>query len=221
MRADDRDEKNTTATGTSAGTVRALFTLAACAGAGALIWAAQLSDLDQAGGFWGAMAVLVVAGFVLGLSQLLGGWTKWGDPGVPARCLPRRLCADVHRRRSGCCSPTSPTSGWGQGRFSDWSGDLGIDVLRGRPVVFLDIVPVIVGLVLAFSFDTTGRAGPRSQIEKLSRATARNRRRRGATAQARARRQVAAPRRSRRLARRGRARGVHSRKGRSPASPRR
>lgn len=151
-------------TGTSPGTVRALFTLAGVAGAGALIWAAQLADLDEAGGFWAAMAILVVAGFALGLSQLLGGWTKWGRPAFSPLVF---LVAFV---------PTfivalwivlteQPESGWGQGRFSDWSGDLGIEAFVNDVGVFLSIVPVIVGLVLAFSFDTTGP--PVRVIEKL------------------------------------------------------
>ena len=45
-----------------------------------LVWLAQAFDLDSDGGFWAAMGVLLVAGFALGVSQFLGGWTKWGHP---------------------------------------------------------------------------------------------------------------------------------------------
>ena len=37
-------------------------------------------DLDSTGEFWAAMGILAAAGLVLGLSQLFGGWTKWGVP---------------------------------------------------------------------------------------------------------------------------------------------
>src|SRR6266508_5457030 len=60
------------------GTVRAVPTLLGVAGAGALIWLASYSDLTQTTGFWTAMGLIAGAGLVLGLSQIIGGWTKWG-----------------------------------------------------------------------------------------------------------------------------------------------
>src|SRR3712207_3170786 len=82
---DDGTDVETERTGTSPGLVRALTTLLAVAVAGFLIWLAQeiadggLADTGQ-GDYWIALALLAGAGFVLGLSQLLGGWTKWGWP---------------------------------------------------------------------------------------------------------------------------------------------
>lgn len=147
-------------TGPSSGMVRALFTLAGVAGAGLLIWVAQTLDLDTGGGFWGAMALLLVAGFALGLSQLLGGWTKWGAPTLSRVVL---LAAFLPTLVIGAwiLLAQQPESGWGQGNFSDWTGDLGLDSLVNDIGTFLSIVPVVVGLVLAFSFDTTG---PRARI---------------------------------------------------------
>src|SRR5947208_5274031 len=60
------------------GIVRALPTLLGVAAAGALLWAASYFDLGRTSGFWAAMGLVMAAGFALGLSQLLGGWTKWG-----------------------------------------------------------------------------------------------------------------------------------------------
>ena len=146
--------------GASPGLIRALFTLAGVAGAGALIWAAQLFDLDSTDGFWGAMAVLAAAGFVLGLSQLLGGWTKWGFPTISPTVflvgfLPTFVVGAwlllVHQ----------PDGGWQQSRFEGWNDDLGLASFTGDISIFLPVVPLIVGLVLAFTFDTTG---PRTRI---------------------------------------------------------
>ncbi len=146
--------------GPSPGLVRALFTLAGVAGAGLLVWIAQTFDLGSGGGFWAAMIVLLLAGFALGLSQLLGGWTKWGRPTFSnlvflAAFLPTLVIA------TWIVLAEQPESGWQQGRFADWSGDLGLGSFVNDIGTFLPIAPVVVGLVLAFSFDTTG---PRAQI---------------------------------------------------------
>src|SRR5439155_2459701 len=62
--------------------VRGIFTLAGIIAAGVLVWLAHYPNLQHAGGFWGAMGLLAGAGLVLGLSQLFGGWTKWGMPKI-------------------------------------------------------------------------------------------------------------------------------------------
>ncbi len=84
-RIDERDRR-TTRTGTSPGLVRVLFTLLGVAVAGLLIWIAHAvaGALDEAttGEYWVAMALIAGAGLALGLSQVLGGWTKWGWPRV-------------------------------------------------------------------------------------------------------------------------------------------
>ena len=66
--------------GASPGLIRGLFTLAGLAAAGLLIWLASTFDLGSTSEFWVAMGLLAAAGLALGLSQLLGGWTKWGWP---------------------------------------------------------------------------------------------------------------------------------------------
>jgi hypothetical protein len=146
--------------GPSPGLVRALFTLAGVVAAGLLVWTAQSLDLDSGGGFWAAMGVLAVAGFALGLSQLLGGWTKWGRPAFSwfvflAAFLPTLVIA------TWILLAEQPDSGWQQGRFAGWTGDLGLEAFVNDVGTFVSVVPVVVGLVLAFSFDTTG---PRAQI---------------------------------------------------------
>src|SRR3712207_3464619 len=81
----DATNVETERTGTSPGLVRALLTLLAVAVAGFLVWLGQeIADGGLAntgeGDYWVALALLAAAGFVLGISQLLGGWTKWGWP---------------------------------------------------------------------------------------------------------------------------------------------
>ena len=155
-----RDEVVEERAGASPGLIRALFTLAGVAGAGALIWAAQLFDLDTTDGFWGAMAVLAAAGFVLGLSQLLGGWTKWGIPTIsPTVFLVGFLPTLVVG--AWLLLIYQPDGGWQQARVEGWNDDLGLTSFTGDLSTFLAVVPLIVGLVLAFTFDTTG---PRTRI---------------------------------------------------------
>ncbi len=60
--------------------VRALFTLLGVGTAGLLIWLAHYFDVANSNEFWAAMGLIAAAGLVLGLSQLVGGWTKWGVP---------------------------------------------------------------------------------------------------------------------------------------------
>jgi hypothetical protein len=160
-----RDDVTEERTGASPGLIRALFTLAGVAGAGALIWTAQVFDLDTTDGFWAGMAVLAAAGFVLGLSQLLGGWTKWGLPTIsPMVFLVGFLPTFVVG--AWLLLAYQPDGGWQQSRFDGWLGDLGLTSFANDLATFLPVVPVIVGLVLAFAFDTTG---PRTRIVQQER----------------------------------------------------
>ena len=62
------------------GLTRATTTLIAAGVAGLLVWiATQISDSSN-GGFWAVYGLIAGAGLVMALSQLLGGWTKWGMP---------------------------------------------------------------------------------------------------------------------------------------------
>lgn len=147
-------------TGASPGLVRALFTLAGVAAAGALIWTAQLFDLGSTDEFWGAMAMLAAAGLALGLSQLFGGWTKWGWPTFSPMVF---LIGFVPTFVVGAwlLLARQPDGGWEQSRVDGWTDDLGLTSFANDLATFLPVVPVIVGLVLAFAFDTTG---PRTRI---------------------------------------------------------
>jgi hypothetical protein len=135
--------------------VRALFTLAGVAAAGLLIWLAQTFDLTSTNGFWAAMGLIAAAGLALGLSQLFGGWTKWGlpvmSPGVFLLAfIPTTIVVGW------ILLATQPDGGWQQGRISGWSSDLGITGFVNGLGTLPAALAMGLGIVFAFTFDTTG-----------------------------------------------------------------
>jgi hypothetical protein len=135
--------------------VRALFTLAGVAIAGFLIWLAQLLDLTSTNEFWAAMGIVAAAGLVVGLSQLFGGWTKWGvpvlSPGVFLFAfMPTAVVVGW------ILMVTQPENGWYQHKLQSWSASLGIEHLVRDMGLFRAVLAFGLGLVFAFMFDTTG-----------------------------------------------------------------
>ena len=160
----DEREGRTERAGTSPGLVRALFTLLGVAVAGFLIWIAHevAGALGEASTseYWVAMALIAGAGLALGVSQLFGGWTKWGwptlSPGVfLLGFLPTLVVGGW------ILLAKQPATGVEEGRFDRWSSDLGVSGFIDDIGAYLPAIPLIVGLVLAFSFDTTG---PRTRV---------------------------------------------------------
>jgi hypothetical protein len=155
--ADDQTER----AGASPGLVRALFTLLGVAAAGFLVWLAQTFDYDgSTTEFWVAAALLAGAGLGLGLSQLFGGWTKWGWPTLSPMVfllgfLPTLVVGGW------VLLAKQPQDGVEEGRFDQWSSDIGIAGLVNGLFELWPAIPLIVGLILAFSFDTTG---PRTRV---------------------------------------------------------
>jgi len=149
------DEPVPERTGTSPGLIRALFTLAGVAAAGTLLWVAQLFDLDGTNDFWAAMAIVAGAGVVLGLSQLFGGWTKWGWPTMSPMVF---LLGFLPTLVAGgwILLARQPDGGWQQSRFDGWTSDIGVTGFVDAMVPFLPVIALVIGLVFAFSFDTTG-----------------------------------------------------------------
>jgi hypothetical protein len=135
--------------------VRALFTLLGVAAAGLLIWLASYFDLGSTSEFWGAMGLVAAAGLALGLSQLFGGWTKWGipvlSPGVFLLAfIPTAIIVGW------VLLATQPEGGWQQDRIAGWTSDLGITGLVNDLGTFPAALAMGLGIVFAFSFDTTG-----------------------------------------------------------------
>ena len=135
--------------------VRALFTLLGVAVAGLLIWVASQFDLTSTTEFWVAMGLIAAAGLALGLSQLFGGWTKWGIPVLSPGVF---LFAFVPTAVvvGWILLATQPEGGWQQERLAGWTDDIGLTGLVNDLGVFPAALAMGFGIVFAFSFDTTG-----------------------------------------------------------------
>jgi hypothetical protein len=145
--------------------VRGVMTLIGVAAAGFLIWLATLFELDTTGEFWAAMGLLAAAGFALGFSQLLGGWTKWGFPTIsPGVFLLGFLPALVVG--GGILLATRDTGQGTRDTVAGWAGDLGIEGFVQDMALFQGAIAFAIGLVFAFVFDT---AGPRREIVRRER----------------------------------------------------
>jgi hypothetical protein len=158
------------------GLTRGMATLLGVAVAGVLIWLAadafdqgSILEENDTERYWAVVGVLAAAGLVMALSQLLGGWTKWGWPRVSASVL---LLGFV---------PALIAGGWvlmylhpGDNSFADnvrdWSNDLGIENVIEDLTAFFPAIAFVIGLVFGFIFDTTG---PRVVSTEPARTTAR------------------------------------------------
>jgi hypothetical protein len=157
------------------GLTRGIATLLGVAVAGVLIWLAadafdqgsilEENDVER---YWAVVGVLAAAGLVMALSQVAGGWTKWGRPRLSAGVF---LLGFV---------PALIAGGWvliylhpGDHSLADnvrdWSDDLGIENLIEDLTTFFPAIAFALGLVLGLTFDT---AGPRVVSTEPERATA-------------------------------------------------
>ena len=135
--------------------VRGVVTLLGIAGAGFLVWLATTFDLASTREYWAAMAILAGAGVVLGLSQLIGGWTKWGAPTIsPGVLLIGFLPTFVVV--GGILVATRPTGTSGGDQVAGWIGDIGLDGVAGDLIVFQGVLAFGLGIVFTFVFDTRG-----------------------------------------------------------------
>ena len=128
--------------------------------AGLLIWLSTQFDGASLGEYWTIVGLLAGAGFVIALSQLLGGWTKWGWPRVSGSVfllgfLPALVVVGW------LVLAYQPDPNWFQRHVEDWSGDLGIVGLIRDLSSALAVSIFGLGLVLGLTLDTTGtRARP-------------------------------------------------------------
>jgi hypothetical protein len=137
------------------GLTRATTTLVFSGVAGLLIWIATQISNDHVGGYWARVGLVAGAGLVMALSQLLGGWTKWGWPHLS---IPVFLTAFVPVAIASLwvILAGEPGSGWFHNHVMAWTEDIH---LSGLVTDFLYYIPVLAfgtGLVFGFSFDTTG-----------------------------------------------------------------
>ena len=139
------------------GVTRGLTTLTGAAVAGALLWFATQVGTESTGAYWATYGLVAAAGLAMALSQILGGWTKWGWP---------RLSVGVFLLGF---LPVLAVAGWvllarqpaDWMNTSNWSRDLGVHGLVQDLGNILPALAFAVGLVLGFVFDT---AGPRTEL---------------------------------------------------------
>lgn len=134
------------------GVTRGISTLAGAAVAGVLLWFATQIGTGSSSEYWATYGVIAAAGLTMALSQILGGWTKWGWPrfslGVFLLGFLPVLVA------GGWVLLARQPADWMN--TSNWSRDLGIYEAVADLGNILPAVAFGIGLVFGLSFDTAG-----------------------------------------------------------------
>jgi len=137
------------------GAPRALATLVGAAVAGLLIWLATQVGTGTTGEYWATYGLLAAAGLAMALSQLVGGWTKWGALRFSPLVF---LLAFIPVLVVGgwILLAQQPRSNWFATHVTSWSRDIGVlDVVHDLGNMLAPIAFGI-GLVLGYVLDTTG-----------------------------------------------------------------
>jgi hypothetical protein len=139
------------------GVTRGISTLAGAAVAGVLLWFATQIGTQTSSEYWATYGLIAAAGLTMALSQILGGWTKWGWPRFSVGVFVLGFL------------PVLVTGLWlllarqpaDWMNTSNWSRDLGIDGVVADLGNILPAIAIGIGLVFGLSFDT---AGPRREV---------------------------------------------------------
>jgi hypothetical protein len=137
------------------GLTRATTTLIAAGVAGLLIWFATQVNVEHVGGFWAVYGLIAGAGLLMALSQLLGGWTKWGWPRLSVTFLLTAFIP-IAIVSLWIILAAEPGNGWFHRHVLSWSSDLHIQGLVNDLKEYVPVFAFGIGLVFGYSFDTTG-----------------------------------------------------------------
>ena len=134
---------------------RGIATLIGAGVAGFLIWLAAQMGVAGVGEYWATYGLIAAAGLTMALSQVLGGWTKWGWPRLSLAVfllgfLPVLVVGGWVLLAEQPGDPALGTAGW--------SEDIGVAAFVADLGELLPAVAFGIGLVFGFVFDT---AGPR------------------------------------------------------------
>jgi hypothetical protein len=139
------------------GLTRATTTLIAGAAAGLLIWLATQVNGTTVGGFWAVYGLIAGAGLVMALSQLLGGWTKWGWPRLAISFFLTAFIP-IAFVSLWIVLAAEPGNGWFHRHVVSWSSDIHILGLVNDLKEYVAVFAFGIGLVFGYSFDTAGPA---------------------------------------------------------------
>jgi hypothetical protein len=137
------------------GLTRATITLIAGGAAGLLIWLATQINGDTVGGFWAVYGLIAGAGLVMALSQLLGGWTKWGWPRLAITFLLTAFLP-IAFVSMWVVLAAEPGNGWFHRHVLSWSSDIHVLGLVNDLKEYVSVFAFGIGLVFGYSFDTAG-----------------------------------------------------------------
>ena len=139
------------------GLTRGPVTLLGAAAAGLLIWIATQLNNGHLAGYWGIVGLMAGAGLIMALSQLLGGWTKWGWPHLsPIVFLVAFIPVAVVALWVVLAG--EPHGGWFHNHVMSWTRDIHVSGLVTDLLHYIPVLAFGAGLVFGFSFDTTGPA---------------------------------------------------------------
>lgn len=136
------------------GAVRGVSTLLGVAAASFLLWLSTHMG-EGLGGYWSRLGLIAAAGLALILSQVFGGWTKWGLPQLSGNVfvlgfLPAFFVA-------GWVLLSGQPDSWVQRHVIDWSGDLHVSrLVRHLREGYLEVLAFGLGVLLGFTADTRG-----------------------------------------------------------------
>jgi len=137
------------------GVTRATTTLLGVGAAGLLIWIATQISNDHIGGYWARIGLVAGAGLVMALSQLLGGWTKWGWPRLSLPVLVIGF-VPVAVVSLWIILAGEPSNGWFHNHVMAWTGDIHVSGLVTDLLYYIPVLAFGSGLVFGYSLDTTG-----------------------------------------------------------------
>lgn len=137
------------------GLTRGATTLIGVLVAGFLLWLGTQILPDTRGEYWAALGLVAAAGLTMALSQLLGGWTKWGWPRVSGKVF---LLGFVPALILGgwVLAAGEPGDGFFARNVGSWSDDIGIGGVVDDLTTMIPAIAFGIGLVFGFTFDTTG-----------------------------------------------------------------
>jgi hypothetical protein len=150
------------------GLTRATTTLLGAALAGVLIYlgieiVVDAEETETAGEFWSSVGLFAVAGFVMALSQLLGGWTKWGWPRISWKVFLIAFLPVLVVTLWIVLAGQPEDDEWLRGNILDWSDDIGLGGLLDKLLFAAPVIVFGAGLVLGLTLDTSGPRLPSTE----------------------------------------------------------